>query len=139
MTCIVLIKGAKMKLNNHQKICVIQFLLTAFIYASILSPAYSTVISSEELLSDFQAADVRNELAAIFDREDVQKELAKRGVDPISAKARINSMTDSEVAMLSHEMEKLPAGQGALGIIAIVLVIILLTEILGFTNFSNKI
>jgi hypothetical protein len=126
-------------MKNYRKLLVIQIILFTFTYVSILSPAYSTMISSDELLSDFQAAEVRSDLAALFDREDVQKELIKRGVDPASAKLRISSMTDSEIAMLTHEMEKLPAGQGVLGVIAIVLVILLLTEILGFTNFSDKV
>ena len=126
-------------MNHNTKIYLIHILLAAFIYTSILSPAYSTVISSEELLTDYQAAEIRSELAALFDREDVQKELIKRGVDPADAKLRISSMTDPEIMKLSEEMEKLPAGQGVLGVIVVVLVIILLTEILGFTNFSNKI
>lgn len=126
-------------MNHNTKIYLIHILLAAFIYTSILSPAYSTVISSEELLTDYQAAEIRSELAALFDREGVQKELIKRGVDPADAKLRISSMTDPEIMKLSEEMEKLPAGQGVLGVIVVVLVIILLTEILGFTNFSNKI
>ncbi len=48
-------------------------------------------------------------------------------------------MTDMEVAQLKSDMDKLPAGQGVLGIIALVLIILLLTEILGYTDVSDKV
>jgi hypothetical protein len=126
-------------MKDHHKTLIIQLILVAFIYVSVSSPAYSTLITSDELLSDYQAAEIRSELLTLLDRDDVQEMLIKGGVDPNHAKLRVQSMTDMEVAKLNHEMEKLPVGQGILEVALIILLILVLTEILGFTDFSDKI
>ena len=126
-------------MKDYHKTIFIQFILVTFLYVSVLSPAYSTLITSDELLSDYQAAEIRSELLTLLDRDDVQEMLIKGGVDPDYAKLRVQSMTDMEVAKLNHEMEKLPVGQGILGVALVVLLILVLTEILGFTDFSDKI
>ena len=126
-------------MKDYHKTIFIQFILVTFLYVSVLSPAYSTLITSDELLSDYQTAEIRSELLTLLDRDDVQEMLIKGGVDPDYAKLRVQSMTDMEVAKLNHEMEKLPVGQGILGVALVVLLILVLTEILGFTDFSDKI
>jgi hypothetical protein len=132
-------EGVTFKMKDYCKSSIIQLTLLTFIFVSVLSPAYSSVITSDELLSDYQAAEVRSEVLNLLDRSDVQKVLIDHGVDPDYAKLRVSSMTDLEVAKLNDEIDKLPAGQGVLEVIAIVLVILVLTEVLGFTNFSDKI
>lgn len=128
-----------MNTKNLGKTIGIHFLLVIFIYGAVLSPALSAIVSSDELLSSYQATEKRTELAQLFDRADVQQELTKRGVDPALAKSRIVGMTDAEISKLTQDLEKLPAGQGVLGVIVLVLVILLLTEILGYTDVSDKV
>jgi hypothetical protein len=125
--------------TQHFKSVSLHLLVAIFLYVGIQSPAFSSIVTSDELLSGFQAAEKRSELASLFDREDVRNDLIRRGVNPDAAQARIAGMTDSEIARLTQDMEKLPAGQGVLGIIALVLIILLLTEMLGYTNVSDKI
>jgi hypothetical protein len=124
--------------KTHTKLAIYSILLL-FINLTTISPAFSAIVSSNELLSNHQATEKRVELASLFDRTEVKKELIKRGVDPALAKMRINSMTDLEVSKLTSDLEDLPAGQGVLGLIALVLIILLLTEILGYTDVSDKV
>lgn len=126
-------------MKNCYKTPLIQLILVTFIFVSVSSPAYSTLISSDELLSEYQAEEIRSELLTFLDRDDVQEILIKGGVDPDHAKLRVQSMTDMEVAKLNHEMENLPVGQGILEVALIILLILVITEILGFTDFSDKI
>ena len=70
-----------------------------------------------------------------LDREEVSTQLQAYGVTPAELKARVAAMTDDEAAQLAAEIDSLPAG-GAdiLGVALAVFVILLITDILGFTK-----
>lgn len=71
--------------------------------------------------------------------EDVRNRMEAMGVDPAIAAERVASLTDSQLQQLAVHLEDAPAGSGALGAVATVLVIILLLEVLGFTNFTRNV
>jgi hypothetical protein len=54
------------------------------------------------------------------------------------AKARINSLTESEIVSLADQIETAPAGGGAVGIIVgaavLAFIVLLITDILGYTD-----
>ncbi|TCO74477.1 DUF6627 family protein [Chromatocurvus halotolerans] len=74
-----------------------------------------------------------------IERAQLRNQLEGLGVNPVLAAERVASMTDSQLRQLSVGLQEMPAGGGALGVVATVLVIILLLEILGITNISNKV
>lgn len=80
----------------------------------------------------------RAEVQQFLAREDVQRELEAMGVDPAEARARVDSLSDAEVSRLAEAIRQDPAGTGALGTVvgAIVLIflVLLVTDILGFTK-----
>ena len=77
----------------------------------------------------------RARIFCLLDREDVQAQLQARGVSPAQVKARVAAMTDEEVAQLAGQVESLPAGGAdVLGVILAVFIILLITDILGFTK-----
>jgi hypothetical protein len=70
-----------------------------------------------------------------LDRADVQAHLRAYGVDGADVKARVGALTDTEVAELAARMDELPAGGvSVLGAILIVFLVLLLTDILGYTK-----
>lgn len=77
--------------------------------------------------------------ASPAERAELRNQLEALGVSPALAAERVASMTDTQLQQLSLGLKDIPAGGGALGVVATVLVIILLLEILGITNLSNKI
>ena len=68
----------------------------------------------------------RVQLAEILDREDVQKQLIQLGVDPTAARARVEHMTDAEVAQLNGRIAGLPAGAGVSNTELLLIIIILI-------------
>ena len=48
--------------------------------------------------------------------------------------ARVNAMSDAEVAQLAHRVDQAPAGSGVVGVLFSVFLILLVTDILGFTK-----
>lgn len=77
--------------------------------------------------------------ASPAERAELRQQLEALGVSPALAAERVASMTDAQLQQLSLGLKDIPAGGGALGVVATVLVIVLLLEILGITNLSNKI
>jgi len=76
----------------------------------------------------------RERIATFLEREDVRQQLQARGVAPADVKARVAALTDEEAAQLAGRVESLPAGGDALGVILTVFLVLLLTDILGFTK-----
>ena len=81
------------------------------------------------------AADHRAQVLATLERADVSAALAERGVSLAEAKARVSALTDAEATQLAAEIDKAPAGASELiGTVIIVAVILLFTDILGYTH-----
>jgi len=77
----------------------------------------------------------RARVLTVLERSDVQAQLQANGVNPADVKARVAAMTDDEVAQLAGQIDSLPAGgTDVLGVILIVFLVLLITDILGFTK-----
>jgi hypothetical protein len=80
----------------------------------------------------------RELLRSLFDRADVRAALERQGVSADEAKARVNAMSDDEVEQLSARFDSFPAaGNGFESVLwfgFLVFVILLVTDILGFTK-----
>ena len=75
----------------------------------------------------------RSAIVSVLERADVRAQLEARGVDPEDVKARVAALTDQEAAEIAARIDELPAG-GILGVILLVFVILLITDILGLTK-----
>ncbi len=76
----------------------------------------------------------RERVAAFLARDDVRAELQTQGVSADDAIARVQAMSDAEVAQLAQRVDQAPAGAGVIGVLFTVFVILLVTDILGFTK-----
>lgn len=77
----------------------------------------------------------RERIHEFLDRSDVQAQLLARGVSPQDARARVAALTDAEAAQLAARIDELPAGGiGVIGAILVVFLVLLLTDILGYTK-----
>jgi hypothetical protein len=77
----------------------------------------------------------RERIHEFLDRADVQAQLLARGVTAEDARARVAALTDAEAAELVARIDELPAGGiGIVGAILIVFLVLLLTDILGYTK-----
>lgn len=77
-------------------------------------------------------------LGSLLDRADVRAMLESQGVAAEDAKARVAALSDNEVEGLAAKFQSLPAGgsgiEGVLWLAFLVFVILLITDILGFTK-----
>ena len=103
-----------------------------------LQPAFAGMVATDQAVSHELAGQDRARISAFMDREDVLAQLQKQGVTAGEAKARVNALTDDEAHKIAGKLDQLPAGGDVVGIILIlvfIFVVILVTDVLGFTHF----
>ncbi len=89
------------------------------------------LITTEEATS----SSVRQRVGELLARADVREALAMRGVEAAQVEARVAALTDDEAALLSDQLDRLPAGASdVLGILFAVFIILLITDLLGLTK-----
>lgn len=99
-----------------------------------LPAANAALVGTDAVVNAAQAQQSRERVLIQLNRADVKAELMARGVDPAQVQARLDSLTDEEVQTLAAKMDQLPAGGDALGLLVFVFLVLLITDILGFTN-----
>ena len=101
-------------------------------------PLLAAMVPTEATIYQIKAQDARDHLKTLISKNDIKKSLISQGIDPDEAKARIDSLSDSEVIEVADKIEQLPSGGGAFGAViaasVIVFLVLLITDILGYTD-----
>lgn len=93
-------------------------------------PATAGIVTTDQVYSGVE----RDHLRSFMDRSEVRAQLQALGVDPDAARSRVNALTDEEVRSLAQRIDQLPAGGGVIGVLFAIFIILLVTDILGFTK-----
>jgi len=108
--------GRKMKVIRRNANLASVFLTILMLSITIPSQfALAAMIGTEAMLDSTRAQQARDDTNSLLLREDVQSALMAQGIDPLEAKARIDSLSDAEVIRIASEIDKLPAGGGLVG------------------------
>ncbi|WP_059418370.1 PA2779 family protein [Sulfuricella sp. T08] len=99
-----------------------------------LQSAHAGLVGTDKVAVSAQSQSERERIRTFLDREDVRKELQIQGVDVNTAKARVDALTDEEVQKVAGKLDTMPAGGEIIGILFTIFVILLVTDILGFTK-----
>jgi hypothetical protein len=106
--------------------------------ATPCQPLLAAMVPTEATIYKINAQDARDHLKTLISRNDIKNALISQGIDPMEAKARVDSLSDSEVIEVADKIEQLPAGGGAFGAViaasVIVFLVLLITDILGYTD-----
>ena len=111
--------------------------LTAHVFlgASLFMPvAQAGIVTTGDYLQQQEVADKRAEILDKLQRDDVRAQLTDLGVDAATVEMRVAALSDQEVMQMAREMEDMPAGGDALGVLATVLLVLLILELLGVTD-----
>lgn len=102
------------------------------------SPGAAKLVSTDAVIAAEHASAQRARVAAFLAREDVQGQMSALGVDVEEARARVDTLSDAEVAAIAGRLDELPAGQNTVGIIVgaalFVFIVLLITDLLGLTH-----
>ncbi len=99
-----------------------------------MQSVHAGLVPTHEVVSTAQARQDRDRVMDFLQRDDVRDILSRQGLSVDAATARVQAMTDQEVSQLASNIDNMPAGAGILGIVFAVFVILLITDILGFTK-----
>ena len=109
----------------------------AFFVCVSIQSANAAMVATAEVATAGATAD-RERVRAFLDREDVRDILERWEVDPHDAQARVDSLTDAELASIAGRIDSMPAGGSTvgaiLGALLLIFVILLITDLLGLTD-----
>lgn len=96
----------------------------------VVLPAQAALLPTDSAVAGAERA----RLAAMLERADVAQQLQAYGVDPADVKARVAALSDAEAAQVAAQIDALPAGGSIVGALVLVFLVLLITDILGFTK-----
>ena len=100
--------------------------------------AFAAMIGTETVIDMVRGQEARDCLNQIMTRQDVKAVFMSYGIDPLEAKARLDTLSDTEIVRLYDQIEQLPAGGSDLGTafiaIGVVIIILFITDLLGYTD-----
>ncbi len=112
------------------------FLAASILFTGSIQTVQAAMISAEQVAESSitsQGNQDRTLIVAALSREDVQSALVARGIDPAQAKDRVAALSDEEASVVASQLDTAPAG-GIIGAIVLIFLVLLLTDILGFTK-----
>ncbi|MEK7436234.1 MAG: PA2779 family protein [Pseudomonadota bacterium] len=72
--------------------------------------AYADMVGTNQVVAATEAAGARETLRNFIERGEVRDQLQGYGISRAAAQARVDAMTDAEVATLAGRIDRLPAG-----------------------------
>ena len=96
--------------------------------------ASAAMVDTSVTISEYSLAEDKAALKSALDRDDVRERLLDLGISIDDVDARIDALTADELASLKANMDDMPAGSGALGLLALLVLIFFITDIIGVTD-----
>lgn len=100
-----------------------------------VAPLHAALIDTPAVIAPAPASAAHRQVREFLTRAEVRDVLQQQGLDQQAALARVDAMTAAEAQQLADQLDQLPAGgSSVLGVLFAVFVILLVTDILGFTK-----
>jgi hypothetical protein len=99
-----------------------------------LNNAGAAIVTNDIVVSQLQQNSAKTELLQTISRSDVKEQLLALGVNPADVESRINLMTHEEIAQLNQKIDELPAGGDVLGILLVIFIVFVITDVIGATD-----
>jgi hypothetical protein len=93
-------------------------------------PALAGIVSTDAVVAGAE----RERLAGMLERSEVQERLQALGVEPANVKARVAALADVEAAQLAAQLDELPAGGDILVAAVLIFLVLLVTDMMGYTK-----
>ncbi|MGA8049194.1 MAG: PA2779 family protein [Burkholderiales bacterium] len=118
---------------NSFKRCIARVLAVCMIGIGMPLPASAGIVATDQVQ---RASAERDRIKGFLERADVRARMEALGVNADAARARVDALTDREAADLAAKIDSAPAGgdAGVLEVLLIVFLVLLITDILGYTK-----
>jgi len=112
----------------------ISILLSITLMSLSFTSTQAAMISNDMIINHAQHSSAKAELIQTINRSDVKQQLLNMGVKPADIESRINLMTHEEIAQLNQQIDELPAGGSILGVLLIIFIVFVITDVIGATD-----
>ena len=96
----------------------------------VAAPAQAAMVATDAAVAGTE----RSRISSLLDRAEVRAQLQAYGVDAADVKMRVAALNDEEAAQLAARLDSLPAGGDIIGALVLIFLVLLVTDILGFTK-----
>lgn len=112
----------------------ISILLSIALMSMSFTSAQAAMISNDIVINHVQHNSARTELLQTINRADIKERLLNLGVKTEDIESRIKLMTHEEIAQLNQQIDEMPAGGDVLGVILIIFIVFVITDVIGATD-----
>lgn len=113
---------------------VVSCLVAGLTLSGLPLAAQAGIVGTDQVLAASASSVDRDRVATFLARDDVRNALQGQGVSADAAIARVQAMSDAEVAQLASRVDQAPAGGDVLGVVFTIFIVLLVTDILGLTK-----
>jgi len=97
----------------------------------------AAMVSTNSAIQTQQLQMDRAEILDLFAQDNLRAQLIQMGVDADAASERITNMTDAEIMQLNERLKVMPAGEGVGGVLLVVFIVFVITDVLGATDIFS--
>jgi len=112
----------------------ISVLLSLSLMMLPLFNAQAAMVANAQVIDRIQQQADRDAVLQLLQRSEARDYLISMGVQPRDIEQRVNMMTREELAQLNSRLAELPAGGDILGLLLLLFIIFLITDIIGATD-----
>ncbi len=123
-----------MKFNKSRKLAAIFMSVLLSWMGLAATTASAAMVDTSVTISEYSLAEDKAALKSALDRDDVRERLLDLGISIDDVDARIDALTADELASLKANMDDMPVGAGAVGLLAFVVLVFFITDVLGITD-----
>lgn len=115
------------------------YLALTIVCMGFVQVSHAEVIGTEQLISSEAREAAMTRIESIVMRDDVRQQLSNLGVSQEVVLARVDRMTDSELASFESSLSQGIVGGDALAVIGAVFLVLLILELVGVTDIFKSI
>jgi len=112
----------------------LSLLLAIAVMSMSINNAGAAMVTNDIFVGQVEQNSAKAKLLQTINRSDVKEQLTGLGVSPEDVENRINMMTYEEIAQLNQQIDELPAGGDVLGILLVIFIVFVITDIIGATD-----
>lgn len=109
-------------------------ILVMLLVACLPVMSAASMIDTGSAVADQQLTHDRDALKAMLEKDEIRDTLEQMGVSKEMAEERINNLTQQELVEFNEQLAQAPAGEGVLGVIVLIFVVFIVTDVIGATN-----
>ncbi len=127
-----------MAMKSSKRVVAVAMAMLMAMTSMPIGIANAEMVTTDTVIQNYNSTEDRTQVMDFMLREDVQQQLTTLGVDPEEAARRVASLSDEEIQQIAGRLEELPAGEGGVGaivgVILIIFLVLLVTDLLGLTD-----